>query len=485
MRNSNTVFEKHFLLTSGNMTCPNGFCEEQFGALRVLTGRDLHVTRYGKGDTKILLLGDWFDYRNPAFSNEEILENCFTASSFDDFIVNTYPLAGVYIVVWRSGSDIRIFNDMHALKSVFYNYTDGVFNVVSDPQVAADYLGLKPCNNPYYKEARQSITGRIEGCCPGMNTGWQHLYRLSTNHYLDVHKRIEMRFFPNQPLTKLGLSDAVPRISEMLKGYIRAAQLRNNVSFGLTSGWDSRILLSSVESNSDMQCYTLRYPDSSDESEISASLCKVMELSHKSVNCNAELLDKDFYTSIKGVIDSPVKNDIRILEAMKRSGIKGGIDINGITGEELRGRHRRGLRVNTINAISDLMGYPNSSYLQRELENWLETNLELCKKTGIYYIDKLYSDLYYPTVKAKSIRTFEHVVDTMVPYNSRDLFITCNSVSLRHRTPFNPRLMREVVMYNKPELLDIPINPGKNLSQQLLSKVGIYYPAVTIYDAVR
>ncbi len=483
--NSNVVYEKQFILTTGKMSFPESFCEEQIGALRVLSGRDLHVTKFSKGNQEVLLLGDWYDYNNPEFSNLEIIEKYLNSSSVDDFIVNTYPTAGVYVVVWRNGDDIKIFNDLHALKSVFYNYNGDSINIVSDPQLGKVFFNLTPCVNPSYREAVTTGRGKREGCCPGMNTGWRHLFRLSTNHYLDVKKRVEIRFFPNKKLQPLELAEAVPVVSQMLKDYIRACRNRNDVILGVTAGWDSRILLSSVDSNSDLNCYTLRYSHGEDETTISKELCGIMNLPHRTINCQRDLLDEDFVDSVEKNIDSPMENDLRILEAIRKSGMSGKVDISGITGEELRGRHRRGMRVNTVKAISGILGFPNSAYVNKEVEKWLDNNLKLCKEIGIYYIDKLYSDLYYCVSKAKSIRTFDHVVDTVVPYNSRELFIICNSVPAKNRTPFNPRLMREVVNYNKPELLEIPINPGKNLSQQLLSKTGMYYPAVTIYDAVR
>jgi asparagine synthetase B (glutamine-hydrolysing) len=84
---------------------------------------------------------------------------------------------------------------------------------------------------------------RSESAWIGNETPYEGIMHLPPNHYLDITGNKVERFWPYAERSKTKLSDAADIMATLLKGTYEAAVKRYKLHQGLTSGWDTRVLL--------------------------------------------------------------------------------------------------------------------------------------------------------------------------------------------------------------------------------------------------
>jgi len=95
------------------------------GQLCITTHPDLGIEKVKNGNIELLLLGFAFDFKNPLFTNNQVLKSIiYKVKSFNDLILATYQLSGRWIIIYSNGSELKLLNDPAGLRQVFY-YRDG------------------------------------------------------------------------------------------------------------------------------------------------------------------------------------------------------------------------------------------------------------------------------------------------------------------------------------------------------------------------
>ncbi|MBN2830325.1 MAG: hypothetical protein JXR56_08395 [Candidatus Cloacimonetes bacterium] len=482
----NYLYHRPHILTTVPNNFPHQFREFSLGKYRLLVGEDGDVTCFHGSEMEVFLVGNWYDYRNPTYDNEVLVSNAAEGHDFASFIKNTFPYCGTFTVFCLINKELYIFNDLHGLNSVFYSYSGNDFTVTSDPALFTLFTELEQTDNEWYEEAINSERGKKWGICPGTNTGFKGIYRLLPNSYLNVNAGIENRFYPDEPVQPYSSGKAVTKIAQMLSGYLKAASNRRKLSLALTAGWDSRILFAASLELDDVFYYTLLHPYAAiQDSSTAEELCRITGRNHTILEGKGNNNLKEIEQVLSKSVYMPMASDMYILLNTYYQQLENFLDVCGITGEVLRGSHNRAVHVNEIRTASDLLGFPESRYMNEEIHSWLDKNKLFCRNFNIEYLDLLYSDLYYSVVKAKNYRTFAHFVDTMIPYNSRELLSITNGVNKKSKYPYNPSLMKEVINTFNPELLKVPFNPQKSRYLKLLVKSKLYYPAIAFKDITR
>jgi hypothetical protein len=429
------------------------------------------------------MVGNWYDYRNPKADNQNLLSKAVESGDLPNFFEETFSYSGTYIVFVLIGNNLSIFSDLHALNSLFYQYEGKNFSAASDPALFKLITELNFTENKSYQETINTSQGKIWGCCPGTDTGFRNLYRLLPNYYLDVERRIQKRFFPKVPFESQTLQQAVPKIAEILSGYLKAASHRKPLALALTAGWDSRLLFAASLELDDVYYYTLYHPYSDiEDTKTAEELCALVDKTHHQLSNQEKNNSLELERVIDESVFKPIKSDICLMQNFYHHRLDKYLDICGITGEGLRGLHNRGLNINKVRTAAGMLGFKESLYLREELRNWFIKNKQFCLTHGINYLDLIYSEMYYSVVKAKNYRTFAHCVDTFTPYNSRELYAVCSGVPAKAKYPYDSTLMKEVIKSFDPDLLSIPFNRHKSKAIKLLVKTRLYYPAMVIKD---
>ncbi len=104
---------------------------------------DLEVIQKKYNNKEITILGYAIDYRNTSYSNEDIVNDLINKSSnMNEFIENTYPLSGRWILIYKDEKNKIVINDPGAIRQIFYTNENNNIWIASQPQLIANNLSL-------------------------------------------------------------------------------------------------------------------------------------------------------------------------------------------------------------------------------------------------------------------------------------------------------------------------------------------------------
>lgn len=221
---------------------------------------DLGVTLHEKRDTKIILLGDVFNYRHPEWSNDQILQNCFKPD-LNDFIEETFHLAGRFVFIFSKGNHVSIFTDASATRKVFYSTVKKGW-IASQPHLLArmlDYTFTKNLEILNYYHSEDFI--KLFSANIGNLTVYDEIRQLLPNHYLDTDNQKIIRFWPVRPIKNRPADTVARDCASIIKGYASSIANRYDLMLPVTAGKDSRTLFGAFRNvNKDIYYYINKYP---------------------------------------------------------------------------------------------------------------------------------------------------------------------------------------------------------------------------------
>jgi hypothetical protein len=235
----------HFLIL------PSGVTPKRANAEQVTLDRDhvlwsdLPICQSGSQQWQLTLLGYALSPLAPEDDDNAILRRLTEAPSLETLLQNTNILGGRWLLIVKTKTDLLILGDATNLRSLYYTCpTDQVpCYCASSPFLLAQQLGLPldPLALDYIRHSDWSK--RHERWWPGLRTPYSKVFQLLPNHLLNVTQGQTTRFWPCAPLPSLTASEAAPKIAQLLKGTMTSAARRFDMTFLITSGWDSRLIL--------------------------------------------------------------------------------------------------------------------------------------------------------------------------------------------------------------------------------------------------
>ena len=202
---------------------------------------ELEFEHASEKDFDLYLLGFIFDFENPAFSNKQILDSLSRTNSFDNFIDHLSKYSGHYVIIYRLNKRLILINDACAQQEIYYDISYSSFG--SQPILLGKVIRLLPhssveaagfyASSPFFLKQKLFI---------GETTHVENIKHLRPNHYIDIELKSIIRFFPKVPIKPKSINEVATEACEMLKGFIKAASLRNKLYMGVTGGYDTRVL---------------------------------------------------------------------------------------------------------------------------------------------------------------------------------------------------------------------------------------------------
>ena len=152
-------------------------------------------------------------------------------------------------------------------------------------------------NESYNQYYNSNYTSQDKGhWIPSGSSLWDNVNHLVPNHYFDSSLDKQIRYFPNRTLVRRKPKDAVKELSALLRKTMLAANNRYSLALAISSGLDSRLVLSSCkEIAQDIYYYTLIYDNLTSESLdiiIPDTLLKGLGLNHNIIDCRQPLNEK-------------------------------------------------------------------------------------------------------------------------------------------------------------------------------------------------
>ena len=453
----------------------------QIGDLNLYTHPELEINLVRDTQFEITFLGDAFDYENPRFSNEDILEDVkhkIKKGISELEIFNKY--SGTYIVFYlnKLNASLIAFNDATAQREIYY-YDSRKYGIVlgSQPKIINHFFKAELDDTEKAKEFFASEAFKKRRAYVGDLTEYKAIKHLRANHFLNLTTEKPTRFFPSQTLEGKDLNETAEKAAYMLKGFLKAASYRRRLLIPVSSGWDSRVLLAASRDIADnCHYYVFKLSGQSDnhpDIAIPKKMMAALNLKFEVVNTEEIKLTNDQIKLANASISAPKYEFLNLVFGYWFK-FKNHFSVCGNVSEIARMEWAYITGINEYK-IATLEKYPFMAFATDYYKKWISTNDALFKKYRFYIMDMLYWEENCGNWVARSNTESQLGTEWYLLYNSRELLTLLLGVDKKYREKQNAKLYYKIAEILWPECVRYPINPGfKKKIISFMQKVGIY-----------
>jgi hypothetical protein len=483
---SKLKFRRQFLLTAGPMVMfDNWNClklEQHF----LYTHPDLDVVAVGGLDKRIVLVGCIFDYSQPEKENAEILEDIHkSVQNVNELFVRIKQYAGRYVLLYKDYASTIILQDALALREVYYCVKDNRIVCGSQPNLIAEYGNprIEERNDTefleYYQKNSTNKRWSPYRKWIGDETYYEGVKHLLPNHFLDINKRGASRYWPNEPIKRLDLDEAVSRGCSFLQGSMRAIVNRYPVMMAVTAGTDSRTLLAASRGMQNKIYYFVNdeglgrsNPDISIPNKIFKSINVPFH-----VHGVQQYVDDRFRQIF---LSNTFFASDRILPTIYNVYFKKHSEKVNILGIGEIGRARYGKEPKNLNKfrmLYKIVGHSVSRYELKQAEKILSELLPVGRLYGLNVLTLLYWEHALGNWGVTGNSESDIAIEELNPFDSHLLYETLLGVDERQSRIKNSKLFKEMIRNMWPELLEWPINPPHTRQHKMktfLYKIGLF-----------
>jgi|WetSurSiteA1Bulk_404760.scaffolds.fasta_scaffold01899_4 hypothetical protein len=410
---------------------------------------------------ELYLLGFILDYANPSYSNKQILDLLSHSYDFDHFIEQICKYSGHYVIVYKSDEKFIILNDACAQHEIYYDTLFSSFG--TQPKLISKVIPLLPHSSAEAAEFYSSSMFLSKKLFVGETTHMENIKHLNPNHYIDIGLKLIIRFFPKEHIKPISIDKAATKACEMLKGFIKAASLRNKLYMGVTGGYDSRVLfLASL----DVECeyYVTKLGNMDDEHYDIVIPQKLTKIHNKEFKIITESIDQD----IKGLLDISIDFPREVYKPVEE--FINHVLINGNLSEIARNYYGYYKKIRP-KELAILYGYGGNKFVYKEFEKWLQKSARVFSEKGYNVLDMFYWEEKMGKWAAKA-KTEMSAIGTLVysPFCSHELLTTLLSTPRKFRDENSNKLYDRIINIYSPKAINIPTNPSQKKSILLLLK---------------
>lgn len=474
-------FRRQYIISPENIECPFLNKKTQLtNGYYLYSHIDLILTEESLADTRLILLGDMFDYEIPENQNHDILADIIH-SDFKQFLNNTAKYTGRFILIYIKENKIALVHDACATRKIYYYKSDKGVWCSSQAYLVALINQLEKTKIQSKVKFYASPTHRYLNNSNICDTTWyDEVSQLLPNHYLELNEFKISRYWINKP-EKLSFNETVEICSKMLKGYIHAISKRYDIMLPLTGGKDSRTLLAATRDISDKVYYYVnqekRLDEKSNDIYIPSTLSKKLNIKFNILKPFVEV-DKDFeQIYFENNDDASPFYLPHIYNYYKNFPDKVNIPGNfAASGYDMWGKSDRFL---SGKALAKLNQVANFEYSYDCYQKWLDNCRGFCKTNDINLLMLFYWEERLGNWGTQVHSDKDIAQEDFIPYNSRLLihyFMTVKPKYIdRPYFTFFIKIMKKLW----PEVLQMPFNPGFNLN------VNKLFYAIGMLDVVR
>jgi hypothetical protein len=462
------MYKNQYYITNLKVTNAFDLKSMFYNNLNVYFHPSLNVSTAKKDATEILLLGYIINPMNPQETNDAIVRNLAeTCSSKEALFKELQGLSGRYVILYKNESDFIAFNDVCALKQLYYGFVNKDLFLTSSPRMFLDFYGGDLQISEEIKEFIE-LDEYLENECTwfGDKCVDTRLSKVLSNHFLNIKNKKISRipiYFDEFPNEKAVMEHA----AIVLQGSINAITKRYQVLQMLTAGWESRLLLAA----SKKVRHEIKYLvfDLNNGDPHNADVWVPRNLSQKlGLNfqiATPEKLNKDFHAWFQREHVLPKTWPNRIGEFQyfyNNFSDQKVIRISGIAGGILKSRY--GYAAND-KVHSDMLyhfsGYAGkSAFVKKEIESWI---VDARKFADAYNLPLL--DLFYweqKTTHWSPLWAFEQdiAIDEFCPLYNKNFLVSILKINPKKRVNPKPEFFYNLIKYLWEDTLCEPINPS-------------------------
>jgi hypothetical protein len=446
---------------------------------------DLEITPAFQNSKCITLIGHIYDTSSPLMTNSDIAEEIINRPpGIDELIAWMKRYAGRYAVFYQDHDTAAIFPDALALREIYFYTSENQVVCGSQPNLLAEFsspeIGRSDDSRQieFYHLHSSNSRWNPEYKWVGEDTCYQDVKHLLPHHYLDISARRAIRFWPQKPLQRRNLDEAVAKGCALLKGAIGAMVIRHPLMLAVTAGLDSRTLLAASRDYKDKIYYFINnenlgrhHPDLSVPVGIFKQIGLPLHV-HEVTEKVEESFQETFFENVFFA-------SARILSTIYNVYYQNHQDKYNVIGIGEIGRTRFGKEPRILNGyrLAYLMGYSNNDYVIEKCGEILSEMLPFYARCGLNVMTGFYWEQYLGNWGSVGNSESDIAIEEINPTNCYDFYEVLLGVDAKYAKYHHNVLFNKLIGRMWPELLTFPINPPhttKARIKKLLISLGIF-----------
>jgi len=455
----NNIFRQQFIFTKASGFSLN-WDSVKIADFILYYHPDLQFTSILSNKICLYMLGSLYDWINPEQSNQMILDKLASQVNFNDFINSLSSYMGEYIIIYKDQNNFLLLNDATGQQEIYYD--DAFTTFGSTPKLISKLINLQPHTDENMKILYSSKTFLKQKIFLSDTTHAKNIFYLLPNHLINLNDNTVKRFFPFEKLLPKPFNHVTEKATVMIKGYIKAIALRQKLAIPFTGGIDSRVIFfASLNLDAIYYVYKFNYMDDKHH-DIAIPLAITTA-------CKREfhvIQMSDQFENLSNSFDFPNE----VLKPEKYFFDR--IYLNGNISEI--GRAEFGtLKKVSASDLALIKGYKSFKPAIIIFERWLK-GTEVCTKNDYNILDML-SWEQSKTVAKVMAEDNAIGLNTISPFNSRELINLMLSVDRKFRDYYNNKLHKSILLTLDPSAMDYPVNDYfKFKVKKMLSKLKIF-----------
>ncbi|MGX7363789.1 hypothetical protein [Aerococcus suis] len=422
---------------------------------------------------EIILFGEYLDFRQPSQSLENLVRNLAKQETFDKLLSELQYLVGRYLVIsYTSDEGIRLIGDATGTIPIYYSIVKNQPMAASSASELGKRLNL-PISNIAQKVREQAMEQQQP--MPYDMTMYDKVKVVIPNHYLDWDKQGSIRYFPSQDLPKRQLSEVVDETITIVNRVIDQMEEQYDLALALTSGLDSRLVLSFFKNRENVALYTYIHESFTDETPdvyVPQMVSEKYDMPYYKLprkHLPAEELKK-----IEAILPGQVNQ--RILEnayTFKHSELKNRAFITGDIIPLAKSNFGQNLPEKLATPQYFVTKSHNYSVESKQaIKSWVR-DAKATSQNNLSLFDLFFWENRWGRWFTNNAVNYDYYTHPLYIFNSRYLIELWLSIPRSVRV--KKAIHKQIIDKNWPELLDIPINPNEGRLSQLSDNQWVYY----------
>ena len=478
------LYRRQFILSRNTITEFDLWQRKDLHQYKLYVHPDLQVTDVSDATKTLILLGYLFDPQCYEASNNDIMQKVLAeTTNFNSLILALKSYTGRYVLLYQDAKCFNILQDALALREVYYCQHENTVVCGSQPNLLERFAqpAIVKSTDPELLDFVQKHLPHIRNgrLWPGDGTIYNGIKHLLPNHYLDIHELKSYRYWPNTPLERLEINDAVEKCASYLQGALKAAAHRYNLMLAVTAGFDSRGLLAASKEICKSIYYFINKHERLDERSNDIRIPKEI-FRQIGVPFHVHTYSKEVPADFKNTfLNNTFFSHEQLLPVIYNIYYKQHSNKLNILGVGEVGRTKFFDPPKNLDAyyLAYMLKHRKSSYAVKECAAWLAEAKPVASKYNLNIMTLFWWEVLIGNWGAVGNSESDIAIEEFDPYASHYLYETFLSVDPQYRTFNDNILFKELIRYMWPQLLNIPVNPPENNKDWLLfwtlHKLGI------------
>lgn len=419
--------------------------------------------------TKTIILGLVYDpfsnqYNDVAIADE--LNSYLSTGDEQRFYDKFEQLCGSFLCIFSTDSNIRIWPDTFATKSIYYDKKH--FEIASHSQILCSEYHYSLSNEYINVTKDEQYCHRADKSLPGIMTPYAEINRLSCNTYIDLPSCEVHRFFPIRTNTYKYNESTIDEVCDFFVKQVKMLADHNKLAISVTAGNDSRLTLASSKLIRDkVFYYTIPYRY---DAKYDASFANTMVTELGGTHHILDFHD-DADNAFRKVIQDESDNITDVLSeniayTLHKEFPKDYLHLKSNGSETcrayLRQLHPHGLskKLTIKKAVWFIYGFKDNALFEKIFEDSLTfTNFPKSEIYGYDVYDLLWWEFYDGILQADAQRYYSREQDMVLAFNCRKMINMMLSVPTKEK--MGDKFYHTLIEKMWAECMNYPINAHK------------------------